>query len=243
MEISAKELSRMASDVDDLHREAMRTFRDETAELHLSVSGAARRRFLAGAGAGGAALAVGAAFAPATFLSAAAAQALDDGGIAAFAQSVELAAVAAYGMAAAVLTPATLPVGMLFAQHHQEHANAFGALAGDKATGTANAALLTALTPTLQGLDTEAKALEFAFGLELQAAETYAFALTALENPQAALSTATILPIEMAHAGVLGVALGKDFDDLFPTGAFVAAAVGDGRDIEKGLDPAAFPVA
>ena len=55
-----------------------------------------------------------------------------------------------------------------------------------------------------------------------------------------AAATATILPIEAQHQVVLGLALGKDVTDVFPTGAFEAAALGDGSDPLKCLDPAVF---
>jgi hypothetical protein len=41
---------------------------------------------------------------------------------------------------------------------------------------------------------------------------------------------------------VLGMALAKDLKAIFPA-AFIPAAVGNGSDPAKGLDPAAFPVA
>ena len=243
MEISAKQLRDMAAHVDDMHHDAMRTFRDETAELHLEAAGNGRRSFLTKAAVAGGAAAAGALFAPAIGLvQPAAAAGLSDVDIAVFAQSVELAAVAAYGMAAGVLSADVKPVAQLFAQHHQDHAAAFGALAATKATNKPNAKLVTALTPTLQAIKDQTGALQFAFQLENQAAETYAFALTALQSIEAAKGTATILPIESAHAGVLGFALGMDLEAEYPTGAFISSQVGDGTDITKGIDPALYPV-
>ena len=139
-----------------------------------------------------------------------------------------------------MLSPATLPVGQLFLSHHQQHADAFGKVAGDKAAKGPNAKLVAALTPALQGIKDEKGALEFAFVLENQAAYTYAAALTLLQDPAYAAATATILPIEAQHAVVLGLALGKSVTDVFPTGGFEAAALGDGTDPLKGLDPAVF---
>ena len=97
------------------------------------------------------------------------------------------------------------------------------------------------MTPTLQAIKDETGALEFAFMLENQAAYTYAAALTLLQDPAYAAATATILPIEAQHAVVLGLALGKSVNDVFPTGAFESASLGDGTDPLKGLDPAVFP--
>lgn len=243
MEISHRELRAMAADVDDMHHEAMKTFKEETAELHLASARSSRRSFLAGAGLAGAALVAGPVFAPSSrLLARAGAQGVTDVDVAVFAESVELAAVAAYGMAAGVLSAGTKPVGEMFAKHHQDHAAAFAALTGGKATGKANAALVTALTPALSAIKDEKAALDFAFTLENQAAETYAFALTVLAVPDAIKGTATILPVESAHAGVLGAALAKDLAAMFPTGGFITAQVGDGSDIKKGLDPAKFPV-
>jgi len=243
VEISAKQLRAMARHVDELHHDAMRTFREETGEVHLASSDAGRRTFLTKAAVSGAVVAAGSLLTPAAaFASTSSRQALTDGDIAVFAQSVELAAVAAYGMAAGVLSADVKPVAELFAKHHQDHADAFGALAGAGATNKPNAKLVTALTPTLQGIKDQTAALSFAFQLENQAAETYAFALTALQSIEAAKGTATILPIESAHAGVLGFALGKELEAEYPTGAFITAQVGDGSDITKGIDPAVYPV-
>ena len=211
MHITTRQLRRLAADVDDLHRNNMKTFKAESADLHRDLYIARRS--------------VGA---------------LDDQSIAGYAQSIELAAVAAYTAAAPLLTAATLPVAELFMSHHQQHADAFGAVAGTFAVSEPNAALIAAVSPSLAALTDEMGALEFAFVLEGQAAYTYAAALTLLQDPAYAAATATILPIEAQHQVVLGLALGKDVTDVFPTGAFEAAALGDGSDPLKGLDPAVF---
>ena len=211
MHITTRQLHRLAADVDDLHRNNMKTFKAESADLHRDLYIARRS--------------VGA---------------LDDQSIAGYAQSIELAAVAAYTAAAPLLTAATLPVAELFMSHHQQHADAFGAVAGASAVSEPNAALIAAVSPSLAALTDEMGALEFAFVLEGQAAYTYAAALTLLQDPAYAAATATILPIEAQHQVVLGLALGKDVTDVFPTGAFEAAALGDGSDPLKGLDPAVF---
>jgi hypothetical protein len=241
MQISPNELKSMAADIDDLHHESMRTFRDEVGELHsvaATAPGPSRRSLLGKAAVGGAGLAFASAFVPVgRLLSTASAQGLTDVDIAVFAQSVELAAVEAYKAGAPLLSPEVLPVAQLFLGHHQEHAGAFGSLAGDKATGKPNAALVKALTPTLSGLKTQEDVLKFARSVEDQAAATYAFALTVLTTADAYKGTATILPIESAHSAALGLALGESPADQFPTGAFETA------DIAKGIDPAKYPVA
>jgi len=256
VQISAKELRQMASDVDDMHHEAMRSFKEESAELHLQAArSSSRRSFLtkAGvAGAGGALLTLGGPLTPlarvAGFTRAAGAQELTDTVIAGYAQSVELAAVAAYEAAAPALSGDTLAVASLFMSHHQQHADAFGSVAGDDARPQANEALVAAVTPTLEavgagvaeGRDMTTDVLEFARVLENQAAYTYAAGLTLLQSPDFASATATILPIEAQHATVLALALGKGPEDWFPTGAFESAALGDGSDPKAGLDPAVF---
>ncbi len=211
MHITTRHFRALAAEVDDLHRHNMKTFAEETAETHRSLYRA--RRSAAG---------------------------LDDQTIAGYAQSVELAAVAAYTAAAPVLSAGTLPVAQLFMKHHQQHADAFGAVAGSKAVTAPNKTLIAAVTPLLQKITDEMGALEFAFVLEGQAAYTYAAALTLLQDPAYAAATATILPIEAQHQVVLGLALGKDVTAVFPTGAFESASLGDGTDPLKGLDPAVF---
>jgi hypothetical protein len=193
----------MASAADEMHHEAMRTFRAETAgaSAHASI----------------------------------------DVDLAVYAQSVELAAVAVYMQVAGALSDTMRPLGALFASHHQDHANAYGAAAGDQATRTANTALLAAITPLVQAVTDEASALELAFVIENQAAATYAFALTVLSTPAAIAAAATILPVEAAHAALLGVALEKAPADIFPNGAFEAASVGEAGNSKTGLDPNKYP--
>jgi hypothetical protein len=254
VQISAKELRQMASDVDDMHHEAMRDFKEEAGELHLAASRGSRRSFVkkAGlAGVGGTLLTLGGGLAPFTRLGGLAAA--QDGGltdtqIAGYAQGVELAAVAAYTAAAPALKDAPLAVAQLFLSHHQDHADAFGAVAGDDAQPEPNAKLVAAVTPTLEavaagvaaGTDMTGDVLKFAKTVENQAAYTYAAALTLLTDPAYAAATSTILPIEAQHATVIALALGEGPDEWFPTGAFESAALGDGTDPKAGFDPAVF---
>jgi rubrerythrin len=242
VELTERELRTLANAADEHHRDAMRTFDEDVRALHNDAVDRGRRRFLGGAVTGGAALALAPTLRGRRWFRSASAQEMTDEDLAAFAQSVELAAVAAYGQAAGVLSAATKPVATLFQGHHQEHADAFGALAGAQAVDGPNEKLVAALTPALQAVKDETGALELAFGLENQAAETYAFGLTAAASTEAASGMATILPIESEHAAVLGAALGKPLGDVFVNGAFESAAVGDGTDITKGIDPAQFPV-
>jgi hypothetical protein len=252
VEISEQELRRLAGEVDDLHHLAMRDFRAQAGDLHLDLTRRSRRAFMARTGAVGAGAAVLAAtggWGPLSLLTGAASAAgLTDTQIAGYAQSVELAAVAAYAAAAAALKGDTLKVAQLFASHHKDHAAAFGSVAGGDARPTANPKVVAAVQPALDsvaatvaaGKDATTEALELARTLENQAAYTYAAALTALSAPEYAAATSTILPIEAQHATVLGIALGTAPSDLFPTGAFEAATFGDGTDPKAGLDPAVF---
>ena len=48
MQITSRELRSLAADVDDLHNENMKTFAEETADLHLDAYKASRRGFMAG---------------------------------------------------------------------------------------------------------------------------------------------------------------------------------------------------
>ena len=107
MQISAKELRHLASDVDEQHHEAMRDFTEATREVHSLVAASGRRRFMQRAGVAGVGAAVlstvGGSLVPFTRLvGVAGAQGLTDTVIAGYAQSVELAAVAAYTYAAAL---------------------------------------------------------------------------------------------------------------------------------------------
>jgi hypothetical protein len=237
MEISERALRRMAREVDDQHRTGMEDFDVRVAELVHGegrlVAGPSRRRFLQGLGLGGATLALGTGLVPIRGLVSPAHAQEGDAGVAAFAQSVELAAVAAYGLAAPVLTtPAVVDAATLFSAHHQEHADAFGAAAGDAASGEANAALIEALGPEIEGITDETSALEFAFTLEQAAAATYLFAMGVLTSEAALKLTASILPIEAQHAVVIGTVLGKGADEYLPPFETETAA----------LSPGDFPV-
>jgi hypothetical protein len=253
VQISAKELRHLASDVDDMHHEAMRSFKEEASELHLSAARDGRRSFMKKSGLaalGGTVLSAGGGLTALTRLGGVAGA--QDGGltdtvIAGYAQSVELAAVAAYMAAAPKLSGDVLAVATLFAGHHQDHADAFGAVAGEDARPEANQKLVDLVTPTLEAVgaaepseELTNEILTFAKGVENQAAYTYAAALTLLMDPAYAAATATILPIEAQHATVLSLALGEGPEGWFPTEAFESAALGDGTDPLKGFDPAVF---
>ena len=244
MRITARELRAVVQEVDELHHEQMKTFAEEAADLHLDAARASRRRFMKQAGIGGAVVAASPFLPGRGFLGLAAAQSLTDTQIAGFAQGFELAAVAAYEMAAPALSDATRPVAELFGSHHQQHADAFGAVAGDDAQAEANSKILADLGPKLEEAAAagETAVLELAQAIENEAAYTYAFGLTALQDPAFASAAATILPIEAQHASALGLALGQPVDALFPSGAFETAQVGSATDPMTGVDPAQYAV-
>ncbi|HUP84420.1 MAG TPA: ferritin-like domain-containing protein [Acidimicrobiales bacterium] len=223
----------MASDVDEQHREGMGTMASDIAELHAETRAfrAHGKALLETAGA----LAIGTSVLTVRNLLPAGAAELADGDIAAFAESVELAAVEAYRAAAGSgkLQPAVVEIGTMFAGHHAEHAKAFGGASGGKATGKPNPKLLEAVGGQLEGAVDQEAILEIAYGLENAAAATYLFALGALESEAALALTASILAVESQHAVVLGSTLGKPLTEFVPSFQTQDGAV----------DPAKFPAA
>ena len=196
-----------------------------------------RRTFLRRATSGALVVAIGPALVPAgRFLPAAGAQATGDAALAAFAESIELVAVAAYEAGAELLSDDLAPVLRTFAGHHAEHAEAWAELAGDRATGEPNPALLEALAPTIEGFGTQNEVLRFARDLENQLSVTCGHLLSVLEDAGAATAAATILPVEASHAAALSYELQEGLDAAFPFGPVESA------DLLFGLDPAVFPV-
>src|SRR5688572_28747102 len=139
MEISERQLRRLSVDVDDQHRDGLATMARDLADLHAEthrVRAQGWRTLLRTGGVGATALTVGTSAFTLRSLVPAGAQTVTDGDLAAFAESVELAAVAAYEAAVAggKLEPAVVEVGTTFAGHHAEHAAAFAAASGGRAT-------------------------------------------------------------------------------------------------------------
>ena len=236
MEISERQLRRLARDVDEQHRDGMATMAPDIAELHAETRRLrSRRAFLRTAGIGAGAITIGTTALTLGSMLPAAAQALTDADIAVFAESVELAAVEAYKAAAGSgkLQPAVVEVGTTFAGHHAEHAKAFAGASGGKATGKPNAKLLAAVGEQLTAAKDQSAILTIAYDLENAAAATYLFALGALKSEAALALTASILPVESQHAVVLGTALGKPATDFVPS--FETQ--------DKAVDPAEFPAA
>lgn len=234
MNISESELRALTQEVDDLHREGIAELPRQIAELHHGEGRLHRPGGVATLAGAGVAIAVGSMLLPAGRLMRAYA-ADGDAGLAAFAESVELAAVEAYKAAAAsgkVTTAAVGEAAATFAGHHAEHAAAFGAAAGDAATKKPNPLLLDAVGQQLAGAADEAAVLKIAYDLENAAAATYLFALGALTSAAALQLTASILPVEAQHAVVLAQVLGLGAADFLPSFQTNAGA----------LDPADLPI-
>lgn len=196
-----------------------------------------RRSFLTKAGIGAGLVTIGTATVPfASLLTSATAQEepeLTDGQIAGFAESVELAAVEAHRAAAATgkLSAALVQIGMTFAQHHAEHATAFGAAAGTDGTSKANAKLLATVADQLANAKDQNGVLQILFDLENAAAATYLFAVGELDDAAAVALAASVLPVESQHAVALGQAMGKPLADVVPSF----------ENQDRALDPAKFP--
>ena len=196
-----------------------------------------RRRFLRRAGVGGALVAVGPVLVPAArFLAPAAAQTGADAALAAFAESVELVAVTAYEPGLELLSEDMAMLLQTFVSHHEEHAEAFAAVAGNAATGRPNAALLAALTPAIEAFSTQNEVLRFARDLENQLSVTCGHLLTLVEDADAVSAVATILPVESSHSATISFELDEGPEAWFPFGPLEAT------DIALGLDPTAFPL-
>jgi hypothetical protein len=161
---------------------------------------------------------------------------------AAFAESIELAIVSLYNGTLLKLTGENVATAARFRDHHQDHARAYASLAAGKAKGAPNATLLFEKASAIPGLADEPTALSFLVALENQMAETYAYGLSLLTTPEVYRRVVTTLPVESQHAAVLGTILQLPPQELFITGPFENASVGDGSDARRGFDMAAFPV-
>lgn len=196
-----------------------------------------RRAFLRRSATAGALVAVGPALVPVErFLPPAGAQVGGDAALAAFAESVELVAVAAYEAGVELLSESLAPVLQTFAGHHEEHAEAWAAAAGDAATRRPNPALLAALTPAIDAFGSQNEVLTFARDLENQLSVTFGHLVTVVEDPDVVAAAATILPVESSHAAALSYELDEGIEAWFPFGPL------ESTDLAIGLDPDVFPV-
>lgn len=236
-------LRRLANEVDEAHRESMRTIEEDLAGELDAISrrpATSRRRLLQALTVGGAVVTVGATAIP---LAGSAAAETDpcalpgvlssaDGLVASFANGLELAAVAAYQAVinAQVLDDTAGPVAQAFMEHHRQHASAWAALGGRAVSGTANAKVLSLFADKLKSLSSQDDALSLAFDLENAAAGTYAALVGEFGAASGIDTAAKIGPIESAHAVVLGQVLNRPLADY-------AIAF---EDTDKALDPKTY---
>lgn len=194
---------------DDHHREGR------------GVRPTSRRAFLARAGGMGASIAIGSAVLPIAPLVAAAQEEeeLKDEDIAAFAESVELAAVEAYAIALGsgkVTVPAVVQAMTAYAAHHREHAAVLASANVGSAKGKPNPTVLRALRDQLGAASDQAGVVRIAFDVENAMASTYLFAISNFKDPRAVQLAASILPVEAQHAISFGQAVGRPLEGLFP---------------------------
>jgi rubrerythrin len=200
-----------------------------------------RRQFVAGVGVSTAALTIGPAVLPMSqLLAAAGAQeaAPTPAELAAFAETIELAAASLYGiLRPRVSRPAAVSAVTAYARHHLDHATAIGPLAGDKRTGKVNQLLLPTLTDQLNQAKTENDVIKVAFDLENSLASTYLFIIDAIDDEAAIKIAGSVLPVEAEHAVVLGTLIGRATKDLTAPDKDQLGYESE----DKHLDPAAFP--
>jgi len=165
-----------------------------------------------------------------------------DATLAAFVQSIALAAADAYDKAAPFLSDTSKPTATVFASHHRDHAAALAKLAGTSAATVPNQTLVAVLAGRLQNVVDERSAFAFAFDLENQVVATYGFTLTTLTSVDVIHLVATILTVVAGHAAVVGTSAGINTNSLFPTGAMESTTVADGADTKAGFDPTLYPV-
>jgi hypothetical protein len=185
-----------------------------------------RRRFLAGAGLAGTAIAFGPALLPVRELLASAgaqtgADAPPPSGaqLMMFAHSLEQAANAFYGNLASsgkVTDAAAMQHLATFADHHRQHADALEKLRGDQPTPAPNPRLTQTLADQLHNAADSKQAVQVAFNLENGLADAYLQILGSIgddpkpdaDNAKRMAQAGAILPAEAQHAVVLGSAAG-----------------------------------
>ncbi|MBK9181158.1 MAG: ferritin-like domain-containing protein [Acidimicrobiales bacterium] len=155
--------------------------------------------------------------------------------LAVFAESVELAAVAAYQLAldSGLLSDQVAEVAAMFQGHHRQHAQLMHGYVGPQAVTLPNQTLVQAVVPQIEAAAGEPDVLEVAYGIEEGAAATYLFALGIPLDPLVAAKLAAILPVESQHAVVLGQVIGKPEADYLPPL----------QTLDGAFDPAQYPIA
>jgi hypothetical protein len=228
-------IRRLVAEIDEQHRDAMRTITDDLGERHFGARTpqveAGRRRFVRNLGLGTAAtVGVAAVGAPALLLAApAAAQSSSDSeeeipetdlAIVGYAVGLELAAETAYGAAVEtrLLDSPQAEMARTFGRHHHEHAVALATLAGRDAdtVGFPNPTIVGELAPQITGAGDANAVFQVLFAVEQGAAATYLQALGDLESRDVAAPAASILPIEGQHATAIGAMLELPVDEWMP---------------------------
>lgn len=141
----------------------------------------------------------------------------DVAAVARTAAELELVAVAAYDRAittGALRTPELQAVARRFGASHRAHADAFIRLGGLVSSEVApDRDALAGAVEQLAAARSEADVLAIALGLENAAVALYVNGLAVVEDRAAIDAMASILPIESAHATVIGRALDLAADD------------------------------
>lgn len=240
MSIDQRQLTDLTDEVDQLHHESLRTFREETAEIHFGEPAEhlreSRRSLFLKAGAGGALLTLGAMAGPVSRLlpAAAAAKAPDaETALVMFAASLEFAAVATYAsvLDSGKLSASATKTATRFQGHHRDHGRAFNAITLET-TEKPNAKIVAAFGPRVKAAADEKALLELAYTVEEDLAATYLSTLGVLQDKSNAGVVASILPIESQHAVVLAQVLKKQIGDYLPPF----------QNDKQALDPSAYPV-
>ena len=204
-----------------------------------------RRSVLRGALAGGAVVTIGTAIVPVAGLLQPAAgqetdQPLTEAELAAFAEAVELAAAAAYDQAGPRLSDPALQKAIAgFGGHHREHAARFAAASEGKATGAPNPMLMQVVGDQLRDAQNEKSVAKVLYDLESGLAGTHLYALGVSTSAPSLQLTASVLPVESAHAAQIGLALGLQLApaDTAPSAAAVAPPF---ETEDKRLDPTIY---
>lgn len=207
-----------------------------------------RRTFLARAGGAGTALVIGGAVLPWRSMTSAFAQEADElepTTLAAFAQSVELAAVEAYGEAIGKLGDAgAVQLLNQLVTHHRAHAEAMGQAAGAEATGAANPTVLRAIRDQLVVADDKDGVLRIALDIENASASTYLFAVSQMTDESIIAVATSIMLVASQQAVAVGQMLGLPVGELMPPSPD-PAKLGEPNAFEtkdRALEPATHPL-
>jgi hypothetical protein len=157
----------------------------------------------------------------------------DDAEIAAFAESIELAVADAYQLARTKLATAEVVAAAdEFADHHSQHAVAFAATAGRRATGRANPKLAEDLGAAVLAAADEDEAMAVLFDAENAMSSTYLAAIDAFRAKEVRELAASVLAVEGAHAAVFGLVIDRPTEAVFPIF----------ETTDRAFDPDAYPV-